>query len=261
MVRLHINNMKAEIVLSLALATIMWHFAPTTLSGKVLLDAGLRKQCAACEDYISHLQNAKDASSCNAVAPHLKKSCTLFADAFGLDMVDTLLARAPDAICATLEDCSDSAEKMGFFDQANDVLTSGSSDSDLYGNIASGALGNSEQMQMPNVMPYGGGPNAQMDPAAAAQVATGGKAHFLGGVTRGMNDVSGKLMKLMQQRQIMQMQMQQQQMQQMQMIRMRLMSIMTSNREMKQRMQHMRRHIPGNCDCCPACPTPPNFGR
>ena len=60
-------------------------------------------------------------------------------------------------------------------------------------------------------------------------------------------------------RQMLAMQTMQQAMQQMQMMRMRMMSIMSSNREMKARLHHMLRHVPGNCDCCRACPPPPIF--
>eukprot|EP00162_Nutomonas_longa_P004236 comp15000_c0_seq1/m.22242 comp15000_c0_seq1/g.22242 ORF comp15000_c0_seq1/g.22242 comp15000_c0_seq1/m.22242 type:complete len:244 (-) comp15000_c0_seq1:26-757(-) len=179
------------------------------------------------------LSDADAHQVCSKLPGEYERSCHVISQAYGLSNVDLLLATSPDLLCAAVDQCEKQAETLGYFKDSaktsGDVLVS---ENELGGDLSNMDTGLSNMESSNDVA------ESTLDRSS---------------------DPLDTLRKMMQQRQMMQMQMQQQQMMQMQMMRMRLMSIMSSNREMKSRMNHMRRHIPGNCDCCQACPPPPEF--
>ena len=215
-----------------------------------------------------------DHALCNEMGGEFEESCHTVADAFGLHNVDDLLSASPDLLCASMEHCEDQAVQMGYFDEDEDALleddqtgtdSDGNGASSLVSGLIEGALGTADKTAAKASTAAKAGDKSKAATMAeltaeltgSASDAAAQQAGAATEATVGAGSIGG----LMKQRQMMQMKMQQQQMMQMQMMRMRMMSIMSSNREMKSRMRHMRRHVPGNCDCCQACPPPAAFGR
>ena len=216
----------------------------------------LLSKCSACQNFLpemlqlsaknvdahrTDLDVDSDKATCKQASVAHQSGCNNIATAFGLHLVDTLVASSPDLMCAALPACNTAAQGMNYFGSTNNKETESG--------ISLIDEGDDESSST----------DAQSTDSALAQAALQTDATAENGVESQakFNSVLEGMKKMMQQRQIMQMQMQQQQMMQMQLMRMRMLSIMASNREMKQRMLHMRRHIPGNCDCCQACPPPP----
>jgi len=201
----------------------------------------------------SEMLSEKAASeACSRLPAEHQKSCHTISTAFGLHNVDLLLTTAPDLLCAAVSQCESQAESMGLFNSDDNDNSKVTKDADVLVAEGNDMITGQDDSSLGNgVMDNG------MD--LSGNVALGTGSSLTESSLDSAKNPLATLRKMMQQRQMMQMQMQQQQMMQMQMMRMRLMNIMSSNREMKGRMNHMRRHIPGNCDCCQACPPPPEF--
>eukprot|EP00163_Fabomonas_tropica_P025744 TRINITY_DN450_c0_g1_i2.p1 TRINITY_DN450_c0_g1~~TRINITY_DN450_c0_g1_i2.p1 ORF type:complete len:235 (-),score=74.00 TRINITY_DN450_c0_g1_i2:326-1030(-) len=222
------------------------------------------------------------------VDAEFQPACHTIAHEVGLHQVDNLLASpaTTDHICAFLSQCDEAKDDIhseilsrADSDVLVDTGTDAAAGAGLTDSLLLGALkGDGEKedeidgdeadeteamrdnVSRKKTRGYGvrRGSISLLSKAAAADptkaIAPKGKAEPK------KNFGAGKFLSILQQRQLMQLQMQQQHLMQLQMMRMHLLSVMEQNREIKARMRHMKRHTPGNCDCCQACPAPPPTG-
>lgn len=264
----------------------------------------LLRSCGRCRSFVPKLRDVAseryphdtdgagrhaDADLCMSAFPtggdhEFQAGCLSVAGKYGLDLVETLVAAAPDAICAELPSCvsdggGDTAAATAAAATAGaDVLLSAGDRGAIIANLVAGAVAgdedgdNDEDEEEDADEHRAAETHAATHKTAARTVARARvintdrdwvKAHCTGGSSNSacpgpaaITEIMAQGMAALQQRQMEEMQQQQQQMMTLNVLRMRMLSVMQSNRAIKKAVAKAERHMPGHCPCCHGCVAP-----
>jgi hypothetical protein len=215
----------------------------------------------------------------------LRPACDAIARGFGLDLVETLVAAAPDTLCAAVAECkqhSAAAATASAAAGAGDVLISAEDRGSIMANLLAGAVGgdgaadeaddegeNQQQQQqqqqlrqrqrhavMQRQRQVAASRLINTDHAWVRKHCTGGQSDSACPGPQAITEIMAQGMEALQERQMEEMQQQQQQMMTLNVLRMRMLSVMQSNRAIKRSVAKAERHMPGHCPCCHGCVAP-----